>query len=103
MNVFSRFFQTLADGLRAPATGTASQSFSPATDSDDDNHWMTVNPASGLPMLNFGGIDVAGNPFGVDLSSDTSHSMFDDFGGASDSMSHDMFGDCGMSGDDMFD
>lgn len=102
MNVFSRFFQALADGLRAPAKGAASQPFRPATDSDDDNPWMTVNPASGLPMMD-SFIDVAGNPFGVDLSSDTSHSMFDDFGSASDSMSHDMFGDCGTSGCDMFD
>jgi hypothetical protein len=27
----------------------------------------TINPATGLPMI--GGIDVAGNPFGTDLSS----------------------------------
>lgn len=33
-----------------------------------------VNPATGLPMLDgsFGGVDVGGSPFGVDIHSPTS-------------------------------
>lgn len=44
----------------------------------DDWHWLTagspvaetptINPATGLPIT--GGIDIAGNPFGTDLSRD---------------------------------
>ncbi len=34
---------------------------------DDDCHaFPDINPASGLPMLDNTGIDVAGNPFGTD-------------------------------------
>ena len=27
-----------------------------------------INPATGLPMISSGGVDVAGNPYGIDLS-----------------------------------
>lgn len=40
------------------------------------------NPASGLPMLPYSSLDVAGNPFGMDSSRETS-SCFDDFGSSS--------------------
>lgn len=42
-----------------------------------------INPATGLPMVGgYGGFDVGGSPFGVDLSTPTidSHSTMD-FGG----------------------
>jgi hypothetical protein len=29
-----------------------------------------INPATGLPMISSGGVDVAGNPYGTDLSND---------------------------------
>ena len=34
---------------------------------------LTINPATGLPMLgeDIGGLDVGGNPYGVDLHSTT--------------------------------
>lgn len=48
-----------------------------------DSHWTNttddtqINPATGLPMI--GGVDVAGNPFGTDLSDyHTSSSGFND-------------------------
>ncbi|AMO56229.1 hypothetical protein GZ77_05300 [Endozoicomonas montiporae] len=43
---------------------TRSHSYSSATDD-----FPTVNPATGLPMVNgIGSVDVGGNPFGTDLS-----------------------------------
>lgn len=45
----------------------ASCSYNPS-----ENHGCTVNPASGLPMVDgCSGLDVAGNPFGLDLHHDT--------------------------------
>jgi hypothetical protein len=56
----------------------------------------TINPASGLPMLN-GAVDVAGNPFGVNLTDELHHGVgqhhsSDSFGGhglSEHSISHD--------------
>ncbi|MCH8500783.1 MAG: hypothetical protein LAT77_02605 [Aliidiomarina sp.] len=72
----------------------------------------SINPASGLPMLSEGGIDIAGNPFGFDLSSsihddsfDTSlsgSSLFDD--DVHSSINHSAFDDSMSTGldDDLF-
>jgi len=48
---------------------------------DDDHHSCTpgVNPATGLPMIDCGNaIDVAGNPYGVDLHDSHGSSAFSD-------------------------
>jgi hypothetical protein len=50
----------------------------------------TINPASGLPMLN-GAVDVAGNPFGVNLNDELHH-------GVGQHHSSDSFGEHGLSG-----
>jgi hypothetical protein len=50
----------------------------------------TINPATGLPMVSgIGGVDVAGNPYGMDSSHDDMFSSFDDSfdSGISDSFS----------------
>lgn len=41
-----------------------------------DSDFGDINPANGLPMM--GGIDIEGNPFGVDSSS--LHDTFNDYG-----------------------
>ncbi len=43
-----------------------------------------INPATGLPLLcDIGGLDVAGNPYGVDLHQSGDH-VAPDFGGGID-------------------
>lgn len=59
------------------------------------NNISPINPASGLPMIDdsFGGIDIAGNPYGTDLSLhdpfDHIHSPFDDHSSSFSSTSSD--------------
>jgi hypothetical protein len=53
------------------------------SDDDDEGFELAlVNPATSLPMIPGSFVDVEGNPFGADLSPDTSStsscSMFDD-------------------------
>lgn len=62
-----------------------------SVDSVGDSHHPLVNPATGLPMLDGFWVDVAGNPYGTDLTdcSGSSHfdsacGAFDDFSGSSD-------------------
>lgn len=45
----------------------------------DDVSSTTINPATGLPMIDdgMGGLDVGGSPFGMDI-----HSNTDSFGGS---------------------
>lgn len=51
-----------------------------------------INPATGLPMISSGGVDVAGNPYGTDLSNDQfSSSSIDYCESGSSSSSHDDF------------
>lgn len=51
-----------------------------------------VNPATGLPMLgDVGGVDVGGNPFGMNLSDHTIDSLSSPMGGADSSV--DFWGD----------
>lgn len=49
-------------------------SFDSTSACDLSSDWMNetvINPATGLPMINgIGGVDVAGNPYGTDLSND---------------------------------
>lgn len=55
----------------------------------DDDH-CAVNPANGLPMVGgCGGLDVEGNPFGVDFH--------DGFSTGSGSLFDDSFGSCSRS------
>lgn len=45
---------------------------------------MDINPATGLPMVgDIGGVDVGGNPYGVDLHQSGDHGA-PDFGGGID-------------------
>ena len=45
---------------------------------------MDINPATGLPMLgDCGGVDVCGNPYGMDLHQSSGHSS-SGFGGGCD-------------------
>lgn len=37
------------------------------TDQPDDDLSTDINPATGLPMIDGAGIDIAGNPYGVDV------------------------------------
>lgn len=49
-----------------------------------------INPATGLPMISSGGVDVAGNPYGTDLSDDLfSSRSIDSCEGGSSFISHD--------------
>lgn len=44
------------------------------------------NPANGLPMIGgFSGVDIEGNPYGVDFSQDSIGNSYSDGCGASDS------------------
>lgn len=48
--------------------------------SSSDIHGCDINPASGLPMVgDCGGLDVAGNPYGTNLHSDSWSSPSSDF------------------------
>jgi len=44
---------------------------------DNTDCGMLINPANGLPMLEGGCIDIAGNPYGTDSSSDQLSMDFD--------------------------
>ena len=68
-------------------SGTGSDDSSPSSMTNTDSGTMfettEINPATGLPMLGgTGGVDVEGNPYGMDLNSHhdicSSSSMFDD-------------------------
>jgi len=71
--------------IEAMNDGPATQLFDDVieTDSSDMFHEvgtgqsdLVINPATGLPMINgFGGIDVGGNPFGIDLNSNWNDSL----------------------------
>lgn len=51
-----------------------------------------INPATGLPLVgDIGGVDVGGNPYGVDLSAHTTDDFSASIGGAD---SYVDFGDC---------
>ena len=55
-------------------------SSSPDTEERDIQDTVTVNPASGLPMIKGSTIDVAGNPHGTDFTEElTSPCSFQDF------------------------
>ncbi|MFV5490848.1 hypothetical protein [Acinetobacter sp. ASP199] len=68
-------------------------SFSNSLSSFDNDVHTTINPATGLPMLGNSNLDVAGNPYGSDLSS-LDNSWSDPFSSSSmNSFSeHDSFG-----------
>lgn len=55
--------------------------FEPSSD-ERYSHGLLTNPATGLPMLDGGWVDVAGNPYGTDLSSQCDSSF--DGSGSSD-------------------
>lgn len=75
MSIFSGFFSLFSNG------STEKTSFG-----------TEINPANGLPMTDgIGSVDVAGNPYGTDLSS--INSGFDN----SFFTSHDTSGGCGFS------
>ena len=45
----------------------------------DNTHLHKINPASGLPIMGKGNIDIEGNPYGTSSSDDDNfHSGFDD-------------------------
>jgi len=69
-------------------------SFSSGHDFSSPHDFKCVNPATGLAMIDGpGGIDVAGNTFGMDnISSHDSFGSSHDFG--SSSSSSDSFGSC---------
>lgn len=89
------FFSAIADLFRASPSDWAASSAAP-----DDG---LINPATGLPMI--GGLDTAGNPFGIDMhSSSIRSSLFDhaghhgSFGGHDAFGGHDSFGSSGSFG-----
>lgn len=58
--------------------------------SSDSGIESTVNPATGLPMTNgMGSVDVAGNPYGTDLSHSSFSSGHDAFESSITSSNHD--------------
>ena len=70
-----KFLSTIFDFMFAPA-GTFETDITQQSTSDDCNdgidsnasqtHYLTVNPATGLPMIEDSGIDVMGSPYGFD-------------------------------------
>lgn len=61
--------------------GTVNESSSMSDHAMSDDDFM-VNPANGLPMVGgMGGMDIEGNPFGIDFSHDhiATSSIDDDF------------------------
>ena len=58
------------------------------------NSGIGINPATSLPILNNSGIDVGGNPLGMDLHQDTwsATSAIDDHFASSSSIFNDSFG-----------
>lgn len=77
-------------------------------DSDNNNNdGPEINPATGLPMIDNSGIDVSGNPFGTDFSTDNdnfnnSDINNDDFGN-NDIFNDDGFNNSGLSDGNGFD
>ncbi len=72
------FFSKIYEYMCAPA-GTYSSDLFESTNDDIFNadNVTVINPATGLPMTGgIGGIDVAGNPYGVDASL-THHDLFE--------------------------
>lgn len=73
------FFSKIYEYMCAPA-GTYNSDLFEATNDDifcADNSVAVINPATGLLMTGgIGGIDIAGNPYGVDVGQ-TNHDMFD--------------------------
>lgn len=70
------FWNTLMGWLGVDASMEASS----CSNSPSENHGCPVNPASSLPMADgCSGLDVAGNPFGVDLHHDTWSPISDSF------------------------
>lgn len=63
---------------------------------DDHSTCGRVNPATGLPMT--GALDVAGNPFGVDLHRSDAH--HDSLSASASASHHDPFGDAHRIGHD---
>ena len=74
----------------ASSSNASDGSSASAFDDEDDDFWRhrhqshedasgsfhTINPASGLPMIDdMGGFDVAGNPYGTDSSNWDDYSM----------------------------
>lgn len=94
-NIISEFFGFgSSDVLGDSVTNMGANNLTNINNSLDD---FTINPATGLPMVNgMGGVDVAGNPYGVD------NSHHDSFGSSFDSGSsfgsHDSFGSTFDSG-----
>ena len=99
----------VSDDTSYPTSGYVDDAGSNA-DSAFDSDPHPVNPATGLPMVGgMGGVDYAGNPYGVDLSSPGSEpgigtaddafygSLFDSFG-----CDHDSFSDQFSGGYDRF-
>jgi hypothetical protein len=105
-NVMFKFLKALWSEV-ADSIDRSNKSTGPSIEDSFDHssdHSHSVNPATGMPMLPGGAIDVLGNPFGTDLNSDTfgsDSSIFDDHSiGIS---SNDMFDDHNsLFGDDHF-
>lgn len=68
MGIFS-FFSNWFGSSSGDSSNISTESFSSTE----------INPATGLPMVTSGGVDVAGNPYGTDLSDSmsSSSSIFD--------------------------
>ncbi len=89
------FFSQAYDFMFAPGGTSDSDSgrMDTTNDSNVEQEPMIINPVDGMPMIGgMGGLDVLGNPYGVDLHHDESIGM--DHSGM---FSHD---DCGSMFDD---
>lgn len=95
MGLFSRIGEYFGFGsnklLDDSVTGMGANNL---TDLNNPINDFTINPATGLPMIDgMGGVDIAGNPYGVDNNNhDTFGSSFnigsnDSFGSSFDSSS----------------
>jgi hypothetical protein len=65
--------------------------------SDNQPEPTRINPATGLPMIGGGGVDVQGNPYGTDLQDHHHHSSTHD-SWSSSSSDHDDWWRWGSSG-----
>lgn len=78
--VLERGRQAAAEHFVCGLSADGDQDAFDVADDDGHSHDLRVNPATGLPMLNGVWMDVAGNPYGLDLHNTLHESSHDRFG-----------------------
>jgi hypothetical protein len=81
-------FSWIRNWFTEDSTTTAGESITTSSGIGSDDDGCTVNPATGLPMIDgCASVDVAGNPFGTDLNDWSGSSGLDDSWSSTDDWS----------------